>query len=205
MTLSPFYRRMLWFTLASFVAGLIVTYWPQSTPEVVSAAKTPVRAEARLAQLRDTAATVPAKEKIFNDAQADLAAREKGLIIADTAAQAQAQLIAIIREVGRRESPPVEIRGTEGFGIRAFGDAYGEASVSVQLLCPIDQLVNMLASIASRPELISTNDLRITSGNAKDKTVSVHLTISGIVPRKLVHEKRTAGLGGVRDLRWEQS
>ena len=203
MTLSPFYRRMLWLSLALFLAGLIVTYWPQSTPEVVSAGDTPARAEARLAQLRDTAATIPAKEKMFKDAQADLAAREKGLIVADTAAQAQAQLISILREVGRRETPPVEIRGTEGFGIRAFGDSYGEASVSVQLQCPIDQLVNLLASIASRPELVSTSDLRVTSANAKDKTVNVRLTICGIVPRKLVPEKRTASL--VRDSKTERT
>lgn len=191
MKLSPFYRRMLWMSLALTASYWIVTNWPASSTQVVAAADTPARAEARLAQLRDLAASVPGKEKILQDAQADLAAREKGLIVADTAAQAQAQLIQIVREVGRRESPPVDIRNTEGFGIHSFGDAYGEATVSVQLECRIDQLVNMLASIGARPELVSTSDVRVTSANAKDKNVGVHLTISGIVPRKLVPEKRS--------------
>jgi len=191
MKLSPFYRRMLWLSIALTAAYLIIYNWPSSAPTVAAAADTPARAEARLAQLRDTAATVPAKEKILKDAQADLAARETGLIAADTVFQAQAQLIQIIREVGHRESPPVEIRNTEAFGIRPFGDTYGEATVSLQIDCRIEQLVNILASIAARPELISTSDLRVTSANAKDKTVMVRLTVAGIVPRKLVPEKRS--------------
>ena len=146
--------------------------------------------EQRLGRLRDVAATVPAKKSILKKAQAELAGREKGLIIADTAAQAQAQLIQIVRALGAAENPPVDIR-TEGFGLRPLGDSYGEASVSVQIECRIDQLVNMLAALATRPELVSTNDLRVAPTNSKDKTVSVRLTVSGVVPRKLVPERHS--------------
>jgi hypothetical protein len=191
VTVSPFLRRYLAFGAASLIAGLIIHYWPDSTAAPVAPSDTPARAEARLELLRATAATVPDKEEILSKAQADLASREKGLIIADTAAQAQAQLITIVRAIGRAEAPPVEIRNTDGLGIRPFNDSYGEVTVSVQIECRIDQLVNMLASIAARPELISTSDLRIGSANPKDKTVGVHLTVSGIVPRKLVPEKHS--------------
>jgi hypothetical protein len=191
VTVSPFLRRYLAFGAASLIAGLIIHYWPDSTPSPVAPSDTPARAEARLELLRATAATVPDKEEILNKAQADLAAREKGLIVADTAAQAQAELIKIVRTLGRAEAPPVEIRNTDGLGIRPFNDSYGEVTVSVQIECRIDQLVNMLAAIAARPELISSSDLRIGSANPKDKTVGVHLTVSGIVPRKLVPEKHS--------------
>ncbi len=80
---------------------------------------------------------------------------------------------------------------TESFGLRPLGDAYGEASVSVLIECRIDQLVNMLAGLAARPELVSTSDLRITPTNSKDKTVSVRLTVSGVVPRKLIPERHS--------------
>jgi hypothetical protein len=191
VTLTPFYRRALAGAAASLIVGLIIQYWPDSTPTAVAPSDNPARAEARLEQLRATAATIPDKEKILQDAQASLATREKGLIVADTAAQAQAQLIQIVRALGRSENPPVEIRNTDGFGIRPFGDAYGEATVSIQIECRIDQLLNMLAALADRPEMISTSDLRVSSANAKEKTVSVRLTVSGIVPRKLVPEKRS--------------
>jgi len=191
MTFSPTVRRSLYLTLAFLLAGVIVEQFRDSTPAVVAPTDSPARAEARLEQLRATASTVPAKTEILKQAEADLATREKGLIIADTAAQAQGQLLQIVRALGRNESPIVEIRSTDGLGIRPFGDSYGEATVSVQIECRVDQLVNMLAGLAARPELVSTSDLRVTSSNAKEKTVGVHLTVSGIVPRKLVPEKHS--------------
>jgi hypothetical protein len=190
--MDPRHRRMLPVLGGILILGLAIRFWPESssTPAVVApTADTIALAEKRLAKLRETAATVPAREKILKDAADELAVREKGLITADTAAQAQAQLIQIIRELGRAESPIVEIRNTEGFGIRPLGDAYGEATVSVQLECRIDQLVNILAGIAARKELVSTSDLRINPTNAKEKTILVHLTLAGVVPRKLVPEK----------------
>jgi hypothetical protein len=150
-------------------------------------------AEKRLAKLRETAATVPAKEKVRKQVSDDLAVREKGLIAAPTAAQAQAQLIQIVRRLGSLENPPVEIRATEIGPVRPIGDAYGEALVSVQIECRIDQLVNILAAIPAQPELVATNDLRVISTNAKDKAVGVRLTLSGIVPRRLVPEKSKTG------------
>jgi len=172
---------------------LAYKYWPSSsTPVVVASNDSVGLAEKRLARLREIAATVPAKQEIAAKASAELATREKGLLAADTAPQAQAQLIQIVRRVGAVEAPPIEIRATELGAIRPFGDAYGEATVSVQIECRIDQLINLLASLASQPELVSAGDVRINATNVKDKTVTVRLTVSGIVPRKLVPEKKGA-------------
>jgi hypothetical protein len=192
MTLDPRHRRWLPVLGGILILGLAIRFWPESsTPAnvVVPTADTIALAEKRLAKLRETAATVPAREEILKKAAAELATREKGLLTADTAPQAQAQLIGIIRELGRAESPMVEIRNTEGFGIRPLGDAYGEATVTVQIDCRIDQLVNILAGLAARKELVSTSDMRINATNAKEKTINVHLTVAGVVPRKLVPEK----------------
>jgi hypothetical protein len=189
MTLDPRHRRALPFLAVILMVGLAIRFWPESsTPAgvVMPTGDTIALTEKRLAKLRETAATVPARQEILNKAAADLALRERGMLTADTAPQAQAQLIQIIREVGRAETPMVEIRNTEGFGIRPFGDAYGEATVSVSVECRIDQLVNILAGLAARKELVSTRDLRINATNAKEKTISVHLTVAGVVPRKLV-------------------
>ena len=192
MNLSPTQRRIAVFFVCALLLGLIIDFWPESTPAVVAPAVDSVAlAEKKLAKLREDAATVPSREDILRKVTAELAVREKGLITADTAPQAQAQLIQIIRELGRAESPVVEMRSTELPPVRPLGDAYGEASVSVQIECRIDQLLNILAGIAARPELVSTSDLRITAANPKDKTLGVHLTISGVVPRKLVPGKRT--------------
>lgn len=199
MTLQSRDRRALALLGVSALLTLAYQYWPAGAGPVTIVAPggdPAALAEKRLARLRETAATVPAKEDIFKKVSADLAAREKGLIAAGTAAQAQAQLIQIIRRVVSSETPPVEIRATELGGVRALGDAYGEAVVSVQIDCHIDQLVNILAALGSQPELVSTSDLRVASSNAKEKTVGVRLTLSGVVPRRLVPEKPKNG--GVR-------
>lgn len=195
MTVSSRDRRAVAFLALSALLSLLYRYWSAepSVPVVTAAtsADSVAITEKRLARLREVAATVPGKEEILGKVKTELATREKGLIVADTAPQAQAQLIQIVRGLARSEAPPVEIR-TEGFGIRPFGDAYGEASVSIQFDCRIDQLVNILAALTNQRELLSTGDIRVTSANAKDKIVGVRLTVSGIVPRKLVPEKKGA-------------
>jgi hypothetical protein len=196
MTMQSRDRRAL--ALLAAAAILIVgvyRFWPADTgPAVVAPAGNPVTlAETRLARLRETAAAVPAKEEILKKVSADVAVREKGMLTAETAAQAQAQLLQLVRRLGAAENPPVEIRGTELNVIRPLGDAYGEASVSVQIDCRIDQLVNLMAALQAQPELVATRDLRILSSNAKEKTVGVRLTVSGVVPRRLVPEKSKTG------------
>ena len=199
MTLQNRDRRALaLLAVAGLVWVLAYSFWPaDATPSIVAPAGDPVTlAETRLAKLRETAATVPAKEDILKQVSADLAVSEKGMIAAETAPQAQAQLLQIVRRLGAAETPPVDIRGTELNVIRPLGDAYGEASVSVQIDCRIDQLVNLMAAVQSQPELIATHDLRVLSSNAKEKTVSVRLTVSGVVPRRLVPQKpKTGGPG----------
>jgi hypothetical protein len=150
-------------------------------------------AERQLAKLRESAATVPQKQTIFNQVSGDLALREKGIINADTAQQAQAQIIQILRKLGHDENPSVEIRTQEIGAVRPLG-AYGEVLVTVQIECGIDQLVNILVALAARPELVASNELRVNSGNPKTKTISVRLTVSGIVPRKLVPGKKGVGV-----------
>ena len=112
------------------------------------------------------------------------------MIRADTAPQAQAQIVQILRRLASQEAPPIDIRATELGGITALGDSYGAANVGVQIECRVDQLVNYLASIGSTNELISTSEVRINSTNPKEKTVIVHLTVAGVVPRKLVPERK---------------
>lgn len=195
MTLDARQRKALVFLAVLLIAGLAIRFWPESaTPSASVVTPTPetiALAEKRLQHLREIAATVPARQDILKQVNSELAAREKGLLVADTLPQAQAQLIKLISDLGRAESPAVVIRNTEGFGIHPLGDNYGEATVSVQLDCRIDQLINMLSALAARPELVATSDLRITSSNAKDKTIGVHLTVAGVVPRKLVPEKHS--------------
>jgi len=197
MTFSPGFRRALWWTIAGGIASLLVSYWSSSSSPAVAVASTDSvgMAEKQLAKLREAAATVPQKQEILKQVSGDLAVREKGIINADTAQQAQGQIIQVLRKLLNDENPRVDIRSQEIGDVKLLdkSDVYGEVFVGIQIECGIDQLVNILAGLAARPELIASNELRVTSANPKTKTIGVHLLVSGIVPRKLVPGKKGAG------------
>src|SRR5580765_5042497 len=100
------------------VAGVLATLLVlrlglgSSGPEVAEAATESVdMAEQKLAKLRQLAATVPGKENLLKQANAELANRESGVIQAETAAQAQGQLLQVIRNIGKAEN--IDARGGE--------------------------------------------------------------------------------------------
>lgn len=175
---------------ALLLAGAIY-FWPAGAAvETAAAANGTEVLEKRLSNSRALLLQVPDKQAVLKQAQADLGVREKGLLVADTAAQAQAQLFQILRRVGRAQGPPIEVRATEIGQARLFGEDYGEVSVAVSFECGIEQLVNLLADLGAQPELLATSEIRVGQAAGAQKVIPVRLTISGIVPRKLIPEKK---------------
>jgi hypothetical protein len=159
-----------------------------SAPVVASADSIPI-AEHRLERLRQLAATVQGKETVLKQAQSELAKREAGILKADTAAQAGAQLLDVIRRVGMANG--IDVRGAEEVNrITPLAGDYGEVSVAVNFTCGIEQLVNFLSALADEPQILATTEINISGGNDKNKNVQVRLSLSGVVPKKLVPEKR---------------
>jgi hypothetical protein len=184
-------RALIALGVAVVVAGIVrvATSSPKAPKTVVSAAVPVEVSWQRLAQLRKLASEAPAKAKILEVANADLARREKGLIQAETAPQAQAQVLEILKRVAKNANPPVDFQQTE-LGQPAPYGAYGVVPVAVTFNCRIEQLVNMLADITAAPELVATDELRIGAANSKDKTMTVRLAVLGVVPRKLVPARK---------------
>ena len=145
-------------------------------------------AEQRLDRLRKLAATVPGKEAVLKQATAELNAREAGVLKADTAAQIQAQLLDAIRQAATANG--IDARGAEELRVQALANDYGEVSVVETFTCGIEQLVNLLADLANRPQIMATNEITITGGNDKKKNVQVRLSLSGVVPKNLVPQQR---------------
>ncbi len=177
--------------LGAFLAltALVLAYefWPAGTPAVAEASPPVPQMEQRLARVREIAATVPGKQEILKKVAADMESREKGLIRAETAPQAQAQVVSILRDLAASES--LTLRNYELGAITAFGDDYGAVNVSIQVECRIEQLLNFLAALAARPELIATRDLRVIAGDPKQKTLNVRITVAGLVPKNLAPKK----------------
>jgi hypothetical protein len=191
MSLSERDARALKLLGGALALAAVFYFWPEGgAADPVVAANSTEMLEKRLTKSRELLLQVPDKQAALKQAQADLAVREKGLLVADTAAQAQAQLFQVLRRVGRAQGPPIEIRANEIGQARPFGDDYGEVSVSVSFEAGIEQLVNLLADLGAQPELLATSEIRIGQANGAQKLIPVRLTVSGIVPRKLIPEKK---------------
>ena len=190
MSLSERDQKALKLLAGALALAGVIYFWPDGNTAAVAGVNETEVLEKRLTKARALLMQVPDKQAVLKQAQTDLAVREKGLLVADTAAQAQAQLFQILRRVGRAQGPPIEVRANEIGQARAFGDDYGEVSVSVSFECGIEQLVNLLADLGAQPELLATSEIRIGQANGAQKVIPVRLSISGIVPRKLIPEKK---------------
>ena len=194
MTAGSIDRRMLWLLAALVIlVALRYTVFADRQTQVVAPVESVPLAEKRLQRLREVAATVNGKEAVLKQAVADLEAREKGLIQADTSAQAQAQLLDTIHRIAAANG--FDARGVDQFSeAKPLGTDYGVVSVTETFTCGIEQLVNFLAALSNEPEILATNDIQITGGNDKKKNIQVRLSLSGVVPRKLVPVKKAGSL-----------
>jgi hypothetical protein len=193
MTLADRDRRAL--MLLAGAAVLMIIYWAASgdpAPAVVAPTSTEsiAAAEQRLSQMRQAVARVPGKEAVLKQVAAELSEREKGLIVAETPAQATEQLLQIVRSTARASQ--MDLRAVELGQPKQFGDSYGEVTVSATTECRMEQLLNMMSDLTGRPELVATRDLRINAANPKEKTVVVRLTVAGIVPKRLAPQRKEA-------------
>jgi hypothetical protein len=179
--------------MAVAVAIRFATYSGDSGPTVVAAVDSIPAAEKRLLRVREQAATIGAKEGLLKQVTAELQAREKGLIQAETAAQAQAMLLETIRRLAQQNG--FDARGADQFTeAKPLGDAYAMVSVTVTFTCAIEQLVNFLAMLDGQPEILSTNEINVTGTRDKGKAIQVRLGLSGVGPRKLIPPKKGPSL-----------
>jgi hypothetical protein len=196
MTLGDRDRRALVILGAALLVGGLI-YWLSSSPPSSSGESAKIapvdsidRAQKRLAMLRKQAATLLGKQAVLQQASAELSEREKGLIPGDTADQAQAQLLQVVKRVAKQQTPPLEMGQVELGRPRSYSSAYGLVSVSITLTCRIDELVNFLAALGAQPELTATDEIRFGASHPKQKTMPVRLTVSGLVARRLIPQQK---------------
>ncbi|HKA01896.1 MAG TPA: GspMb/PilO family protein [Candidatus Solibacter sp.] len=193
MNVGTFDRKMAIRLGVGLAAILLLKFvvFSDRTPAVVAAVEDVPAAEARLKRVREIAATVPGLEERAKQATAELAVREKGILQADTAAQAHAMIQDLLHRVGLANG--IDIRGFEDQRIRPLGSDYGEASVSVRFSCSIEQLVNFLAALDQEQQLFSTQEINVTGTTDAKKIIQVRLTVAGAVTKKVATEKRPGG------------
>ena len=187
---------VVWCVAVTLMLGYYL--WPSDdgVPEVVGAGSSVADAEMQLERVRGLAAQTPGREQALGRVKAELEQWEAGVITSETGQQAQAELLQILREVGSAQSPPLDFGSVEIGQIARMqnSDDYGEALVSISFECAIEQLVNMLADLTTRPEMMVTHEIRISPSNNEDKILRVRMSLAGLLPSSQVPKQR--GLGG---------
>ena len=162
----------------------------KSTPAAGVVSLSSAQLRQRLALLRQTAAVLPVREALLKQSNADVADRERGIIPGDTAAEAQSELLQTAVRVGKANQ--LDVRSSDFGAPKAFGD-YGIVYATVSFDCHIEQLLNFLADLTREQQLIVPSEERITSSNPKEKIMAVRMVLAGVVAKKLIPEKKSAG------------
>jgi type II secretion system (T2SS) protein M len=198
MKVSEREKKILVVWCVAVVLMLGYYFWPadDGVPPVVGASGSVADAEQQLERVRRLAAQVPAREQMLGRMKAEFEQWEAGIIQSETGQQGQAELLQIMREIGSSQVPPLEFSSVEIGQIRRLADSedYGEALVSVSFDCAIEQLVNVLADMTARSEMLVTDELRISPTNNEDKILRVRMSVAGLVPGSQVPKHQ--GLGG---------
>jgi hypothetical protein len=182
----------LYGTLGVMIASVLVRYGPFSGGDSVVVAHDTIQvATQRLELLQRKAALVPGKEEVLKQVQAELAEREKGVVQAGTAEEARAHLMDVLHRTalanGFSTQSATELPEPKTLG---KNKEYGQVSVGQNFTCGIDQLVNFLAAIANEPEILATESIFVQPPLNKNKDIVVRLTLSGVIPRKLIPVKK---------------
>jgi hypothetical protein len=147
--------------------------------------------EHTLEKLRRAAATLPAKEENWKLVSARLAAGEKLLVPGADKDLAQEKLLESIRNLAKAQRPPLAIRSQELLPPKRRGD-YGEVSIAFHLECRIEQLVNFVSDLTTQPEALATEQIQVHSSSPDTKLMQVRLVVAGLVPARIIPQKKEA-------------
>jgi len=188
--LTPRDRRALVLLAVCAAVFTAVYYWPEGEGAVAGTAMSAEQMEQRIRKMRRIAASAPVREETVQKARQVLNEREKGMIRAQTAAQAQVQMLEIVRRVAKNQPETFQIRSTEFGAPQALGTSYSEVVMTVAVESPIDQLITFLADLSNQPELISVKELQLSQAVGNHKLIPARLTVTAVAPRALAPQKK---------------
>ena len=191
-TLQPREKKLLMIWPVAMAAFALYYFWPAGTASAAALRFTDIpTAEQRVARLRQVAASIPAREKVLDEARKELAGREQGLVHAPTLPQQQANLVQLARRLTKAQG--IDLQQSEIGAIQPLGKTYSESLVTVSFNCRIEQLVNLLADISAQKELVATREMQVRQADQKLKTVAVRLTISAATPKEMAPANAAKG------------
>jgi len=183
-------RALRWLggALVLFLIFQLDFFSPSAPGAVASPSDSVARLEQdlKIAQLR--ARRKPISDAELAAAQRLLEVREQRLLTSADPALAQAEMQQIMGEMLVAEG--IVMKGSRFVTAALEGEDYARIGVSVNFSCGIEQLVNLMASIANAERLLTPRDVRVRPDNKEIKSVRVELTVAGYLPLDRAPELR---------------
>jgi Tfp pilus assembly protein PilO len=148
--------------------------------------------EKRLARLQQVERQKPRAAAEAEAAGRDLGEVEKGLLKAATPAQASAEMQQLLRDLLRGQG--LNMQSSEFGAIRPSGEDYAQVPLAVTFTGGIEQWINFMAALRNAPQVLSTLEIRLTSADQKNKTVSARMVVAGYIPAAMVKAPSAAGV-----------
>ena len=182
MQVSDRDRRALLFLGTAFVLFLLFqTDLVFPPPDASASASQSIEAEENQLLLAQTQARqeplLSSENQAVRALQQSLEAR---LLKSETAALAQAEMRERVGEL--LQGAGISMRASRFAPVEAEGEDFAQVPLVVDFDCDITRFVNLLADVANAPELLSTRQIKVSTGNQKTKSVRVELTVSGYLP-----------------------
>ena len=151
--------------------------------------------EQRLELARERAARKPLTQAELDSARRALDAMEQRLLSSENPALAQAEMRSLVGDLLSAEGVAL---GASQFGqVVTEQEAYAMVPLSVDFTCSIEQLVNLTASIANAPKLLTTRLIRVRPEKPEVKSIAVRMTVAGYLPLERAPElQKKPAVGG---------
>jgi Tfp pilus assembly protein PilO len=166
--------------VALFLVLQLDVFSPSSVgaPPSSNAALETLEQSLQLAQIQ--ARQRPLTEAELAAAQSRLARLETRLLESEDAALAQAEMRSLVGDLLTAEGIPLS---SSSFGaVRLEQDRYAQVPLVVDFTCGIEQLVNLMASMANADQLLTTREVRMQPDKPEVKSIRVRMTVVGYLP-----------------------
>jgi Tfp pilus assembly protein PilO len=147
--------------------------------------------ERRLRRLQQLARQKPRAAAEAEAAARELAEMEKGLLKAATPALASAEMQQVVKEL--LTSQGIALQSSEFGPVKAAGEHYAQVPLTVVFTCGIEQWINWMTAVRNAPQILATEEMRLSLGDPKNKTVQVRMVVAGFIPASRLGQERRPG------------
>ena len=148
-------------------------------------------AERRLRRLQDLARQ---KTRVAGEAEAAskaLADSEKGLLPGSTPALASAEMQQTMKSMLQAQG--IAMQSSDFGAVKAAGEDYAQVPLTVSFTCGIEQWINLMAAIRNAPQVLATQEVRVSPGDTKNKAIQVRMVVAGYIPASIAATAKGAG------------